>query len=325
MIPAPASSSRSSSDAPLSIWSFVWMGVLAQLIWGSYPVLAKRAMAEVPKFSLLLLATSATMLASLWLIRRSDSRPWREIFDLLLRARALWWLALFVIMRSVTNIVAVSMTRATWVQLIYLLTPFVVAILGATLFDEPTPRFTYRALLLSTLGAIMVLIEDWTNLLAGFSPGDGWGLFIAVFSMVSLAVYFLMIRRSSRSRASNGVIMFQQSMAMASTYLILTLLTGEDWGMWARATPAGLFYALCVITVIQVGGNMLQISAIGGASPALITSLMPLRLISAIVLGWFVLGEQLKTPWQWAGALIVLTTVSGYLWLQSRDAFSSAL
>lgn len=301
------------------------MGVTAQLIWGSYPVFAKRAMAEVPKFSLLLLATSATMLASLWLIRRSDSRPWRAIFGLLLQSRALWWLAIFVVMRSVSNLLAVSMTRATWVQLIYLLTPFVVAILGSLLFGEPTPRYTYRALMLSTLGATMVLVENWSDALAGFSSSDSWGLVVAVFSMVTLAIYFLLVRRSSRSRASNGLIMFQQSMAMAVTYLVLTLATGEDWSRWSHASSAGWFFALSVITVIQVGGNTLQITAIGGASPALITSLMPLRLLSAIVLGWFILGEQLKTPWQWSGAIIVLVTVSGYLWLQSRDAFRSAL
>ncbi len=318
-------SSRSKSTSGPSIWSFVGMGVVAQFIWGSYPVFAKRAMAEVPKFSLLLMATTATMLASLWVIRRSDKRTWGEIFGLLLRARALWGLAFFVVLRSVTNLLAVDMTRATWAQLIYLLTPFVVAILGSAFFGEQTPRFTYRALLLSTLGAMMVLVEDWSHALAGFSARDGWGLAVATFSMISLSVYFLMIRRSSRSNASNGLIMFQQSVAMATTYLALTLLTGEDWGRWAQATPAGLFYAFSVITIVQMGGNLLQITAIGGASPALITSLMPLRLISAIVLGWFVLGEQLKTPWQWTGAVIVLTTVSGYLWLQSRDAFASAL
>ena len=308
-----------------TIWTFVMMGVLGHLIFGAYPVVAKRAIAEVPKFSLLFLSTSATLLASLWLIRRTDKRAWRAILSQIFHSKALWGLVFFVIVRSVSNIVAVDMTRATWVQLIYLMTPFAVPILGTMFFGEPTPRYTYRALMLSTFGAVLVLISDWTDIFSGFTTSDILGLGLAAFSMLTLATYFQMIRRSSRRRASSGMILFQQSLALASTYLILTLVTGEDWGLWQTASATGLFYALTFIFGIQVLGNIMQISAIGGASPALITSLMPLRLIVTIILGWFVLGEQLTEPWQWAGAAIVLVTVSGYLWLQSRDQFQSAL
>jgi drug/metabolite transporter (DMT)-like permease len=300
------------------------MGVAGHLIFGAYPVFAKLAIAEVPKFSLLFLSTFATLLASLWLIRRRDSRPWSEILGLIFRSKTLWGLVFFVIVRSVTNILSIDMTRATWVQLIYLLTPFMVAILGSLFFGEPTPRYTYRALLLSTFGAMLVLIADWSDIFAGFSRQDVWGLGLALFSMLMLATYFQMIRRSSRKQASSGMILFQQSLALASTYLILTLFTGEDWGRWQTASSAGLFYALGFIFGIQVLGNLLQVSAVSGANPALITSVMPLRLIGTLALGWVLLGERLTTPWQWLGAVIVLVTVSGYLWMQSRDGFRSA-
>jgi len=300
------------------------MGVMGHLIFGAYPVFAKRAIAEVPKFSLLFLSTSATLLASLWVIRRKDSRPWTEILSLIFHSKALLVLVFFVIARSISNILAIDMTRATWVQLIYLLTPFMVAILGAMFFGEPTPRYTYRALMLSTFGAMLVLIVDWSDVFAGFSPKDVAGLALAAFSMTMLATYFQMIRRSRRREASSGMILFQQSLALALTYLILTVGAGEDWSRWGTASPSGLFYALGFIFGIQVLGNIMQISAVGGANPALITSVMPLRLLVTITLGWFLLNERLTTPWQWAGAIIVLMTVSGYLWLQSRDGFSTA-
>jgi drug/metabolite transporter (DMT)-like permease len=220
---------------------------------------------------------------------------------------------------------AIDMTRATWLQLIYLLTPFAVPILGTLFFDEPTPRYTYRALILSTFGAVLVLVTDWSDVFAGFTTRDMWGLALAAFSMLTLATYFQMVRRSSRRHASSGMILLQQNLALVSTYLILTLATGEDWSRWQTASPTGLIYALTFIFGIMMLGNILQVSAIGGASPALITSLMPLRLIVTIALGWIVLGEYLTEPWQWAGAAIVLITVSGYLWLQSRDRFRSAL
>lgn len=301
------------------------MGVTGHLIFGAYPVFAKLAIAEVPKFSLLFFSTFVTLLASLWVIRRTDARPWPEILGIIFRSKALWALVFFVIMRSVTNIVAIDMTRATWVQLIYLLTPFMVAILGALFFGEPAPRYTYRALMLSTFGAMLVLIADWSDVFAGFSPKDVGGLALAAFSMTMLATYFQMIRRSRRRQASSGMILFQQSLALALTYLMLTLVAGEDWSRWGTASPSGLFYAIGFIFGIQVLGNIMQITAVGGANPALITSVMPLRLLVTITLGWFLLSERLTTPWQWLGAGIVLVTVSGYLWLQSRDEFRSAV
>ncbi|HEY81363.1 MAG TPA: EamA family transporter [Caldilineae bacterium] len=299
--------------------------MMGQLVWGSYPVAAKRAIMEAPKFSLLLVATSVAMGVGFWMIYREGERTWRAIAHVLIYEKALWGLAIFVVLRSVSNIVAIDLTRATWVQLIYLLTPFMVAILGALFFNEPTPRYTYRALLLSTLGAAMMLVADWSDVWAGFSERDFWGLALALASMLALALYFQMIRRSSRRRTSNGMILFQQSLAMAATYLALTIWRGEDWSQWLALSRGGWGAVLWVAFIVFIAGNLLQITAISGASPALITSLMPLRLLSALALGWMVLGEQLTTLWQWVGAGVVLVTVSGYLWLQGRDSFRTAL
>jgi drug/metabolite transporter (DMT)-like permease len=58
---------------------------------------------------------------------------------------------------------------------------------------------------------------------------------------------------------------------------------------------------------------------VGGVTPALITSFMALRLISALVLGWLILGEQLVSPTQWLGAALVVGTVTVYLWLQKSS------
>jgi len=319
------STASTSTKSPHAIQFYVWLGLVGQLIWGSYPVVAKRAIMEVPKFSLLVVATAMAMGVGVWVMYREGARSWWQIARFLFHEKALWGLAIFVVLRSVTNIFAIDLTRATWIQLIYLLTPFMVAILGAVFFGERTPRYTYRALMLSTLGAVLVLVVDWSDVLGGFTARDALGLLIALASMLALAFYYQMIRRSSRSHASNGMILFQQSLAMVLTYLVLTVITGEDWGRWRMLSAGGWFFVIWVIWGVFILGNLLQIRAISGASPALITSLMPLRLISAIGLAWVILGERLTTIWQWLGAAIVLITVSGYLWLQARDAFRSIL
>ena len=303
-----------------SLSAYVWLGLVGQLIWGSYPPMAKRALLEVPKFSLLLVATSANALVGLGVMAREKKHSFKDLTHFLLHERALWALAAFVVLRSVTNIVAVDLTQATWVQLVYLLTPFAVALLGVGLFKEPAPPYTYPALALSTTGAALVLVKDWTHLGTNFTPRDALGLGLAGLSMVALATYFQLVRHCRRRRAaSRGLILFHQGLAMALTYLLLTWATQENWRAWAHLSLVGWGAALWVIGGVFVLGYFLQVTALGGANATLITSLMPMRLISALALGGWLLGERLVTPLQWLGAGLVLVTVSGYLWLQGRE------
>jgi len=52
-----------------SAWPVIWLGVVAHLIWGSYPVLAKVALTGVPKLSLVLLAFLGITLAGFAIMR----------------------------------------------------------------------------------------------------------------------------------------------------------------------------------------------------------------------------------------------------------------
>jgi drug/metabolite transporter (DMT)-like permease len=309
--------SLSLSDA--SEWRYIWLGIISHLIWGSYPVFGKRAVAEIPRFSLLLVAAVVTLVAAAAVITWRDSTSWRESLRLLLTSRVLWVLAIFVVARSVTNIISIELTRATWVQLINILTPFPVALLGAWFFDQPVPRYTYRALVLSSFGAALMLVPDWSALGAGFSTRDIIGLATAVVSTLMLAAYFQLVRRSRLRRATGGLILFQQSLALLAAYAVLTLAVGESWAAWRSLSVLGWVSALWVIGMVMLTGNFIQIVAVGGVSPARVTNFMALRLISAFVLAWLILGEGLTTLSQWLGVLIVVVTVTAYLWLQSAE------
>lgn len=302
-----------------SVWPYLWLGITAHLLWGSYPVFAKRAMAEVPKFSLLLVASLAAASVGAMLLHWRDGMRMRQVWDILRRDRVLWGLAFFVVVRSVTNLISIELTQAVWVQLINILTPFPVALLGVWFFDQPVPHYTYRALVLSTLGAVLMLVQDWSQVWAGFTLRDGLGLLMAVFSTLALATYFQMVRRSRLRQASGGLIMFQQGIAMALTYLVLSVGFGESWGAWGTVSAMGWLAIFGVVGLAQVVGNLVQIVALGGANPALVTSLMALRLVSALVLAGLILGERLVRPTQWVGMAIVVATVTGYLWMQRTE------
>ncbi|RME82508.1 MAG: DMT family transporter [Caldilineae bacterium] len=310
--------------SPSTPWPYVGLGVLAQFIWGSYPVFAKRAVMETPKFSLLTFAWLASMLVGALLMRWREHIPWQQVWTTFRRMRILWALSGFLAVRSVTNIVAIELTRATWVQLINLLTPFAVALLGVWFFEQPIPRYTFRALLLSLTGAVLMLVQDWSDIALGMTWRDGLGLATALLSTLSLAFYFQLVRRGRIRQVSSGMIMVQQGMTMWPVFLALSLLIGEDWSAWGSVSGMGWVAIMAVIWLVQVSGNLIQITALGGANPALITSLMALRLVSALLLAWLLLGEMLVTPAQWLGALLVILTVSIYLWLQRDRAPTAA-
>ena len=95
--------------------------------------------------------------------------------------------------------------------------------------------------------------------------------------------------------------------------LALSLLIGEDRTQWRTVSAGGWLAVMAVIWLVQVGGNVVQISALGGTNPALITSMMALRLVSALALAWLILGERLASPTQWLGVVLVIGAVTGYL------------
>lgn len=315
---ASSTSSHRPHPSAHSIWPYVWLGLLSHVFWGSYPALAKRAVEELPKFSLLLLASATTLLVGLALaFWRERLRP-RQLWGVMRSEPVLWALAVVVAVRSVTNILSIALTRAVWVAMIGLLTPFLVAMIGDWLYGETAPRYTYRAMLISTAGAILVIVPDWSQVGAGFSQRDLLGLLVAATSSLLLAFYMQLVRRSHLRQVTHGLILTQQALAMSLAFAILTLAAREDWGQWRTASSGALLAALGVIWLAQVGGNVLQIFAIGGAGAALVTSLMGLRLVSALVVGGWLLGEELTSASQWLGAAIVVATVTVYLWLQSR-------
>ncbi|RME82507.1 MAG: DMT family transporter [Caldilineae bacterium] len=311
-------STRSTARAD-NVLPYLSAGILAHILIGSYPVFGKRAIAEVPKFSLVFIASMAiTTTAILWM-RYREGVTWQRYLHVLRRERILWLFVAVVSLRAVTNIISISLTRAVWVQLINIMAPFPVAFLGAWFFAQPIPRFTLPAVLLSTTGAALMLVQDWSQLTNGFTPQDALGLGLATVSMLAFAFYYQLIRRSRLRAATSGIVLFQQGMAMTLSFLVLTLVTGEDWSAWAHMSGGGWASALIYIIFVQAGGNLSQVIAVGGVSPALITNFMALRLLSAMVLAAIILGETLVTPLQWLGAAIVIATVTAYLWFQGRS------
>ena len=221
---------------------------------------------------------------------------------------------LVVVLRSITNLLSQRFTLAIYVQLIGLLTPFLVVLLSRLLLKERAPRFTLPALLLSTLGALLMMTQPGAQgLTVALTASDWLGIGLALGSSSFLAMYMILVRRTTHTRASGVAVLAFQTVLIQISALCLSWLWGEDWGRWREigAQDWAVFVAYALLVVVIANG--LQIAAIRRLGAPMVSSMMGWRLVATLSAGMFLLGEQLTSPWQGAGMLLVLVTITWYL------------
>lgn len=292
-------------------WMFVALG--AHTGWGAYPVLARylQTVSQLPSMSLLFLGNLVVLiLLGFVVLPRTDPRVFRS--------HVLWVFAFAVVGRAVTNLLAARYTLAIYVQLITLMTPFLVALLGAGLLHEPIPPYTGRAIAFSLSGAVLMVSGDVgaTGISLALTPTDWLGIGLAFVSSFFLALYMLIVRRTTRHALPGGVVFFTQIATLVAITAALSLLLREDWSRWRAMEPVDWVVFAAFSGGVLLGANMGQIGALRHLGAPLVSTLLPWRLVSALAVAALLLGERLTTLWQGIGALMVLVTLSWYLWQQ---------
>jgi drug/metabolite transporter (DMT)-like permease len=300
-------------------WIWYLAGLGAHTGWGAYPVMARylQTVAELPSMALLLAANLTAMTALVAFVRP----PLKRRF---LRSRLVWFFLVVIVVRAITNLLAARFTLAIYVQLITLLTPFLVALLSSTLFRDHIPPNTIRAIFLAFLGGLLMMSGDIGEAGVQLALGseDWLGIGLAFLSTFSLALYMLIIRRSVRQHIPGESMFLLQLISVSAVTLPVSLLTGEEWGRWRDLPPEGwLLFAVFSLAVVM-GSNMGQIAALRHLGAPLVSSLLAWRLVSALIIAALLLDERLTTWWQIVGALVVLLTITWYL--RGQRAASSA-
>ena len=123
-------------------WMF--LALLSHTAWGAYPVSARylQKISGVPSMIILVGSGALSLIIMMLILRRR-----REY--MMLRQPVIWGVAAFAMLRSITNVLSVRYAPAVYVQLINLLTPFLIVVLGKLLFKETIPRYTIPAIILS--------------------------------------------------------------------------------------------------------------------------------------------------------------------------------
>jgi drug/metabolite transporter (DMT)-like permease len=303
-------------------WPWMLAALAAHTGWGAYPVLARylQTVSRLPSMSLLATGNVVALMALFLLVRPRLDRG-------LLRRRLLWIFVAVIISRSVTNLLATRFTLAIYVQLINLLTPFLVAVLGASLFRFRLPAYTGRAMLLALVGALLMMSGEVSQSVIGLAltAGDWLGIGLALISSLALALYMLLIRHSADQAIPGQTMFLIQLLSVTAVTLPASFLLGDDWGRWGRlAAGDWLIFAAFSLGVI-FGANTGQIAGLRRLGAPMVSTLLSWRLVSALIAAGLLLDERLNSAWQIAGALIVLVTVTWYLWQQrSRGPMTSS-
>ena len=112
-----------------------------------------QTVSDLPGLSILALGSLVALLAvGLLFLPRLHLRD--------LQSKRLLIFALIVLGRGVTNMLAARYTLAIYVQLITLLTPFLVALLSTLVWHEQLPKYTGRALALGLVGVLLIIGVD---------------------------------------------------------------------------------------------------------------------------------------------------------------------
>ena len=298
-------------------WYWYAIALAAHTGWGIYPVLGRymQTISGLPSMSILVVgALPMFVLMVVYVLPRYGLAPFRS--------RLIWLLALVVVVRATTNLLSARFTLSIYVQLIALLTPFIVVLLSRAVFHERIPRYTGRAIIFSSLGALLMMSSSVgaAGIRFDFTPQDWLGISLALGSSFSLAIYMLVIRRTATATKAipGDVVLIFQSVVIMFTAFFISLLIGEEWSRWGELGRSDWAVVLAYIVLVIFGANGMQIGALRHLGAPTVSTLMPWRLISALIVGNLLLGEQLQSAWQVAGALLVMVTISWYLWRQRK-------
>ena len=297
------------------IWPWLVATLLAQTGWGAYPVMARylQTISKLPSMSIIALGGLIALIgAGALLLPRVR---WEDF-----RSKRLIVFALIVIGRAVSNMLAARYTLAIYVQLINLMTPFIVALLSTAVWHERLPRYTVRALFLGLLGVLLIIGGDLLrqSTFPTANRIDWLGILLALVSTLLLAFYMISVRRSTVHEIRGEALLLVQLLALAVSGFVISFLLQESWQAWRNLAPLDWAVFGILAVGILLGANLGQIGAIRHLGASLVSSTMAWRLVSALAVSAVLLDERLTSMWQALGVILVLFTVTWYLWQQRR-------
>ena len=312
--PSPLSNNPSKNVG--SVGLFFLVALLAHTGRGLSPPLARyfQVVVGIPLFVFIVIPGVPLVVGHLfYTLPKSGLRVWGN--------RILLGTSSLLVLRVISNIAASRFTKAIYVQLFALMVPFFVVILSQIFLKEKPPRHTWTAIVLSSLGAFFMLSSDISSdgVTLDLTSLDKVGIGFAIAQAIVASGHFVLLRHAKQAGIPSHEILTSQSVMVALVAVPISIATGEDWSIlftmsgWQWA--AMVFFAFVPVLL----ANWLQITAIAHIGANAFSSALPWRLLTVLIVGWFLLGEKLESGWQVLGAIIVFFTITGYFYLRQRE------
>ena len=295
----------SRSFALSSRWRSIGPLILAAAAWGIGTVISKRAVAEIPPWTLLTVQLAVSVGALLLLSgpRRAlaETGTWRLGSLGVLNPGIAYALSLF-------GLVSISASLSV---LLWALEPLLILGLARWLLDERVGRLQVVLSLVAIGGMTLVLYEPG-------SGGQTVGIALTFAGVACCAVYTAATRKLLGDEPTLSVVLAQHAAALAFA-VTATVLVGLSGGAralagisteaWLSALASGLVYYALAYWFYLTG---LRRSTASFAAMAFY--LIP---IFGVTAGIALLGERLD-PMQWLGVAIVLAALLGVLLRPAR-------
>ncbi len=290
----------------------IGLALTAHTGFGLYVVLVKYLLRYLPSFGLLAVAFGIAVPVIFFLARHALS--WRSFW-----CAEVWLLAVIMTARSISKLLALQFTLATYVQLIDLTVPFLTPIVAQILLREGIPSRTLTALTAISFGSFLVITVDPFNIQLPNGNADLIGIAFALASSMAMALGVVYTRYLTKRKLSPASLFFQQTITIAATYSVLSALVGERWQPFTTLTLSmWIIYGLFILVVV-IGGGLIQVLSISRINAALFSTLLSWRLVIAVGASWVLLGERLTSIWQGIGVGTVILAITLYLQHQSAQ------
>jgi drug/metabolite transporter (DMT)-like permease len=232
------------------------------------------------------------------------------------------------------------------VQLFALLTPFLVNLFSWCIFrnsnqQEKLTWQTFVALLATVIGSVLIIMGgvadntdtewyrffynfsiDWSTL--GLTKWDYLGIALSIMASTCLAGYMILVKSLKTNGSASAVLTDGENMFIFQTCFIALILLipsvlMEDWTLYSRLSLANWGYFMMFCVFVLLSANLISILCIQKLGATTVGSVLSIRMVSAIIFSAAILHEWLNTAWQVIGSVLVLVSVSVYLYWQQKQ------
>jgi drug/metabolite transporter (DMT)-like permease len=270
---------------------------LAAASWGVGTVVSKRAVEEIPPFTLLPIQLAAS-LAVLAILMRASGMPLRGSPPILSRLGIL----------NPGIAYALGLAGLAWISaslavLLWALEPLLILLLAGLFLREGITVRLVAYSLVAVAGMVLLLLEP--------ASGGQWpGVVLTLLGIGCCAAYTVIARRFvGTSDSTVQVVLAQQ--VYAAGFAVIVALAAAALGADVRptlVTPVGLASAVASGVLYYAAAYWLYLSALRQVPASLAASAFYLIPVFGVTAGAVFLGDRLE-PVQWLGVAVVAAAV----------------